>query len=62
MNMKPVNFNKEEFYRFLYDSLPIEHFEYVLSLFEKTPTFKHESKADLEYSEYKELIEGIGHG
>ena len=59
--MKPINFNKEEFYTFLYDSLPTEHYEYVLSLFEKPPKINSDS-INIEYNEYKELIEGIGHG
>ena len=60
--MKPVNFNKEEFYDFLYNSLPLEHFKYVMSLFEEKPTFEFKSNPNTEYNEYRELIEGIGHG
>jgi len=54
--VKPLNFNKREFYEFLYDSLPQDHYEYVIELFEKA------IKSRSDYEKHRDLIEGIGHG
>jgi hypothetical protein len=54
--MKPVDFRKKEFYEFLYDSLPTDHYEYVIELFEKG------NKTRTDYDRHRDMIEGIGHG
>ena len=54
--VKPINFNKQEFYDFLFDLLPTDHYEYVIELFEKG------NKSRTEYEKHRDLIEGIGHG
>lgn len=54
--VKPLNFNKREFYEFLYDFLPQDHYEYVIELFEKA------IKSRSDYEKHRDLIEGIGHG
>ena len=54
--VKPLNFNKQEFYDFLYDSLPTDHYEYVIELFEKG------NKTRTDYDRHRDMIEGIGHG
>jgi hypothetical protein len=54
--VKPVDFRKKEFYEFLYDSLPTDHYEYVIELFEKG------NKTRTDYEKDRDMIEGIGHG
>jgi hypothetical protein len=54
--VKPVDFRTKEFYEFLYDSLPTDHYDYVVDLFEKG------NKTRTEYEKDRDLIEGIGHG
>ena len=54
--MRPKDFDKELFYRFLLDSIPMEHYEYIVEKFDAAV------KADDEYEEYRQILEGIGHG